>query len=170
MTHFPPDNSAVSETAFESVSFAVVNAGLEQKMLGRHPDEYGRMTRLDPPRYPQPEYEAQYSFQHACLPFEARVQTHFGGAELSFCAWLLSKDTPAGTEALPGSKLSDGFDVIASGWLERESGFYLHRQSSPRELQARRHLRPILKSFPVRIRHFHVRRPVGCATSRREHA
>lgn len=156
MTHYPPDNSAVSESAFESVAFALTNAGLEQGIFGRHRHDIGKMTQLDPPIYPQPEFEARYSFRHAGLLFNARVQTLYGGAELSFWAWVLSESTPIGTEACLGSKLKSGFDVIASGSLERENGFYLH---GPRGFSARRHLKPILKSNAISVPRFYSSRP-----------
>ncbi|WP_143435520.1 hypothetical protein [Henriciella aquimarina] len=170
MTHYPTDNSAVSETAWESVMFAAVNAGLEQGIFGRCPQDVGSMSRRDPTTNVHPEYHALYSFQHAGRNFKARVRTHFGGAELRIDVWVLREGAPAGKETGLGWQLKDGFDVIASGWLERENDFYLHGQCSPRELRARRYLRPILKSCSVRIPHFHVRLPVGCSMSRREYA
>jgi hypothetical protein len=170
MTRYLPDNSAVSETCWESVMFAPVNAGLSQGVFGRRPEDLGTMTRLDPTKHGHAEYGARYSFQHAGLAFEADVQTHFGGAELRICAWVRSNGSTSTGRALCGSQLRHGFDVIASGWLEREKGFYLRGQASPRELRARQGLRPILRSCPVRIERFYVRPPVGGSMPWRGHA
>lgn len=170
MTRYTPDNSAVSETAWEGVMFAAVKAGLAQGIYGRRPKDMGSMTRLDPQRYVHPEYGTRYSFQHASLTFEARVQTLFGGAELRIYTWVPREDTPSTEEAVNGSMLKHRFDVIASGWFEREKGFYLCGPSGREELQARRRLRPILKLCTVCVPGFYVRRPVGCSMPWREHA
>jgi hypothetical protein len=170
MTFYDYDYSAVSKTAWESVMFAAVNAGLSRGIFGRSPEDMGCMDRLDPEEQGHPDYGARYAFQHAGHVFEARVRTHCRGAELGIDVWVPSEERPPRDEARFGALLKNGFDLIAFGWLERERGFGLDGRSSSRELQARQHLRRILKAHPVSATDFWVRRPVGYSNSRRNHA
>ena len=170
MTFYPPDNSAVSETAWQSVIFAAIKAGLEQGVFGRRPEDLGSMTRVNPAANVHPVYGARYSFQHAGLTFEARVRAYYGGAELYIDVWVLSETRPSDTEGRYGGQLKHGFDVLAHGWIERENGFYLHGQSSPTTLRARRRLKPILKACSVSLPDFYVRPPLSHFDSRRGHA
>ena len=170
MTRYPTDNSAVSETAWECVMFAAIKAGLEQGVFGRRPEDLGSMTRVNPAANVQPVFGAHYTFHHAGLTFEARIRAYYGGAQLCIDVWVLSETTASGTEGCYGCHLKHGFDVLAHGWIERENGFYLHGQSSPRTLRARRRLRRILKACSVSLPDFYVRPPLSHFVSRRGHA
>lgn len=170
MTHYLPDNSAVSETPWGGVLFAATNAGAARGIFGRRPNEMGSMTRRDIRTTTSTEFGAKYAFDHAGFNFGATVQTYFGGAQLRIHSWLLSKDTHHSTEALGGSRLKHGFDVIASGWIKREHGFYLLSPPSEPEFQARQHLRPILKACRVVVPDFYVRPEAFGGAKRRDHA
>lgn len=170
MTRYLDDNSAVSESAWESVMFAAINAGLSQGIFGRDPKDMGTMICPDDQLSDRSQYSARYEFQHAGLVFQASVRTHFGGAELVIDVWVPSEGMPPNNEGRCGSRLKHGFDLLTIGWIEREKGFYLDYVSGDKVLQARRDLRTVLKEHPVRVKDFWVRRPGGYSNSRRNHA
>lgn len=158
MTVYPTDGSAISQGFWEGVIFAAINAGLEQGVFGRSMTDNGTM-----------EQEAhdiwcgRYTFEHCGLPLKVRVTAFYGGAELSICAWLDDDGPKNYEEPSFGTRLTDGFKMIAHGWIEREKAFYL---VEPRGLlgerfRARRLVRYRLCGAAVRVRDFFISPQVG---------
>ena len=148
------DNSATSEGAWDGLMFAAINAGLDQGVFGRRTADIGSMEPSG-----LHSWRGHYSFDHCGLTFNVRVDAQCGGAELSIWVWLPNKGGSRSPEPWMFTRLADGFDVIAHGWVERENGFYLLTYGRPTRdsFSVRSNLSSMLRSVAVTVPDFYVR-------------
>jgi hypothetical protein len=143
-----------SEGPWEGLMFAAINAGLQQGVFGRRPEDMGTMEAVAAIMGRQWGY---YSFEHCGQTFRARVEALYDGEELSLCVWLPAQGPDACIQPYYGAPHSD-FAVYAHGWIERRYGFYLlgSDEGNVRHFFATRSLRDALRGCVVTVPDFLV--------------